>query len=428
MKTSPDPLDGIQRTSVTIAQAREIILDSIFPLGSERIGIEVAQGRVLAEELRSERLIPPLDNSAMDGFAVRAQDLDRVPATLRVVEDLPAGRATDRKLGPGEAARIMTGAAIPRGADAVVMVEATEAADSSRDGKGGSVRVLGGVQPGENIRRAGADVSPGTLIGGPGTRLAPAAVGMLAAIGRTQVRVAARPRVAILATGDEIVEPDQLGDDGRIASSNSYALCAAVSEIGAVPVYLGIAPDRPDEIEATFREALRCDAVVSTGGVSVGDRDYVKGVLAGMGGSLRLWRVQMKPGAPLAFCVLDGCPVFGLPGNPASTLVTFEQFVRPGLLRMMHHRQIYRPVEAAVLQDAYSKPPGRLHLVRVTLERRSGVLRARLAGDQSSGVLLTMMRADGLAVVEAETTQLPAGSEVRVQLLGRDDLREEPGF
>ena len=428
MGTFADPPDGIQRTRVTIAEAREIILDSLSPLGSEGVGIELARGRVLAEELRSDRLIPPRDNSGMDGFAVRAQDLGRLPATLRVVEELPAGRATHRKLGPGEAARIMTGAAIPQGADAVVMVEATEEAPSSGDAPRGSVRVLASVRPGENIRRAGADVMPGTLIGGPGTRLGPAAVGMLAAIGRTQVRVAARPRVAILATGDEIVEPDQLTDDGRIASSNSYALCAAVSEIGAVPVYLGIAPDRPDEIEARFREALRCDAVVSSGGVSVGDRDYVKRVLSEMGGRLRLWRVQMKPGAPLAFCTLDNRPVFGLPGNPVSTLVSFEQFVRPALLRMMHHRRIYRPVEAAVLLDPYSKPLGRLHLVRVTLERRSGALDARLAGDQSSGVLLSTVRADGLAIVEAGTTQLPAGSEVRVQLLGRDDLQAEPGF
>ncbi len=416
----------VQRTRVTIPEALEIILESVSRVGAETVGIEAAQGRVLAEEVRSERLIPPRDNSAMDGFAVRTEDLSAVPDLLRVVEDLPAGSDPGRKLGPGEVARIMTGAPIPAGADAVVMVESTEAVNSGVGEE--SVRVMERVAPGQNIRRAGSDVSPGTQVGEPGRPLGPAGLGMLAAIGRTRVSVRARARVAILATGDEIVEPDALRDDGRIASSNSYALCAAVTEIGALPVYLGIAPDRPDEIEARLREALRCDAVVTTGGVSVGDRDHIKGVLAKLGGQLRLWRVQMKPGAPLAFSVLEDRPVFGLPGNPVSTLVTFEQFVRPALLQMMGHDRIYRPVAIARLEDAYRKPPGRAHFARVTLERRGTELFARLTGDQSSGVLLSMLRADALAMIAADTEELPPGSEVPVQLLDRSDLCPEPGF
>jgi molybdopterin molybdotransferase len=315
----------------------------------------------------------------------------------------------------------MTGAAIPDGADAVVMVERTRA-------RGAEVEVLETAATGDNVRRAGSDVSPGDAIASAGDVLRPALVGMLAALGRSSALVRARPRVAVLATGDEIVEPEALRDDGRIASSNSYTLCAALAEIGAEPVYLGIAPDRPDAIEARLREALRCDAAITTGGVSVGDRDYARSVLAGLGGSMRLWRIAVRPGAPMAFAVVDGRPVFALPGNPVSTLVAFEELVRPALLRMMGHRRVYRPVAPAILDEDYRKPAGRLHLVRVRLALRDGALHARPTGDQSSGILLSMVRADALAIVPAEVNRVAAGSEVLVQLLARDDLREEPGF
>src|SRR5262245_33354967 len=243
-----------EHLAVSVAEARELILGSVRGLGVETVGIGEAGGRVLAEEVRSEISIPPADNSAMDGFAVRAEDAARVPATLRVVLDLPAGKRPDRKLAPGEAARIMTGAAVPEGADAVVMVEDTE-------GQGDQVRILAAAKAGQNVRRAGSDVRPGTVIASPGAVLRAPHLGMLAALGRTQVAVRARPRVAVLATGDELVEPDRLRDDGRIVSSNSYALCAALREIGAEPVYLGISPDEPEEIANRFRAALACDAV-----------------------------------------------------------------------------------------------------------------------------------------------------------------------
>jgi molybdopterin molybdotransferase len=251
---------------------------------------------------------------------------------------------------------------------------------------------------------------------------------MLAAIGRTTVRVAQRPRVAVLSTGDELVEPDRLTGDGRIVSSNSYNLQAALREIGCASVYLGIAPDRPEEIEARFRQALACDAVISTGGVSVGDRDWIKQVLAGLGGRMRLWRVRMKPGAPLAFAQVDGRPVFGLPGNPVSTSVAFEQFVRPALLRMSGLRALFRPVIRATLVSDYKKAPGRLHFVRVRLETRGAETLAHPTGDQGSHILLSMVHADGLAVVPEDAPRLAAGSEVLVQLLARDDLHEDAGF
>jgi molybdopterin molybdotransferase len=410
-----------EREDVTLAEARELILSAIRPIGGETVSLGDAVGRVLLEEIEADRAIPPQDNSAMDGFAVRSADVAGTPAVLRVVEELPAGRSSSRPIGRGEAARIMTGAAIPEGSDCVIRVEDTEA-------EGERVRVLEPGEPGLNVRAAGCDVRPGTPIAAAGSLLGPPQIGMLAALGRTVVRVAARARVAILATGDELVEPDRLREDGRIATSNSYALLAAVQEAGAVPVYLGIAPDRPAEIAERLREAARCDAVVSTGGVSVGEHDHIKRVLSSLGGEMRLWRVRMRPGAPLAFVMLGGRPIFGLPGNPVSSLVTFEQFVRPALLKMMGHTRIFRPVAQAVLVEGFEKPRGRMYLVRVTLEERDGELFARLTGEQSSAVLLSMVRADALAMIPADSSGVPAGGRVAVQLLRRSDLREEPGF
>jgi molybdopterin molybdotransferase len=410
-----------ERTAVSVAEARALILESVTPLGTETVGLAEASGRVLAEEIRAGVLIPPADNSAMDGYAVRAADAVTAPVELRVGEDLPAGKRSQRKLLPGEAARIMTGAALPEGADSVVMVEDTET-------EGARVRLHRTVTLGQHVRRAGEDVRPGVLVAEPGSVLRAPLVGMLAALGRSVVAVRARPRVAVLATGDELVEPDRLRDDGRIASSNSYALCAALREIGAEPVYLGIAPDEPDEIAARFRAALTCDAVISSGGVSVGDRDWIKQVLVGLGGKMRLWRIAMRPGAPLAFVLVGEKPVFGLPGNPVSTFVTFEQFVRPSLLRMMGHGKVFRPVESARLDADYAKPAGRAHFVRVALERRGDELWARPSGEQGSNILLSLVRADGLAFVASEVTRVARGERVPVQLLYADTLCGEPGI
>jgi molybdopterin molybdotransferase len=410
-----------ERTAVSVAEARALILESVTPLGTETVGLAEASGRVLAEEIRAGVLIPPADNSAMDGYAVRAADAVTAPVELRVGEDLPAGKRSQRKLLPGEAARIMTGAALPEGADSVVMVEDTET-------EGARVRLHRTVTLGQHVRRAGEDVRPGVLVAEPGAVLRAPLVGMLAALGRSVVAVRARPRVAVLATGDELVEPDRLRDDGRIASSNSYALAAALREIGAEPVYLGISPDRPDEIARRFRAALACDAVISSGGVSVGDHDWIKQVLVELGGRMRLWRVRMRPGAPLAFTCVGTTPVFGLPGNPVSTLVTFELFARPALLAMMGHTRVYRAVEPARLADDFTKPAGRAHFMRVTLERRDGPLHARATGDQSSGILLSMVRADGLAFFPEDATLTAAGALVPVLRLDSDDLRAEPGF
>jgi len=424
MRQSPDPSRKSEipkRTAVSVAEARELILASLPALGVETVGLREATDRVLAEDIAAERLIPPRDNSAMDGYALRAEDATDAPARLAIVEEIAAGHDPQRKLGPGEAARILTGAAVPEGADAVVMQEQTR-----RDGS--EVILEESVSEGQHIRRAGSDVRPGTQVLAKGRGLRAADIGMLAALGRTQISVVTRARVAILATGDELVEPDRLRDDGRIVASNSYALQAALLEAGAEPVLLGISRDEPELIAEAFRRALRCDAVISTGGVSVGDRDWIKQVLAELGGDMRLWRVRMKPGAPLAYVVLDGRPVFGLPGNPVSSLVTFEQFVRPALLTMMGHTDVFRPVERAQLSEDYRKPAGRAHFVRVRVDSREGRLHATPTGDQSSGVLLSMVQANGLAFVPEDETWLRAGGEVPVIMLRRDDLRPEPGY
>lgn len=409
------------RDSVSIAEARARVLSAIAPLGSETVGLRDALGRVLAEPVDADRLIPPADNSAMDGFALRSEDAARLPSRLRVVDEIAAGARPSRKLGPGDAARILTGAPIPEGADAVVMQEAARL-------EGTSLELLETVRRGDHIRRAGADVSPGLRILEPGRRLRPADLGMLSALGRTQLAVVVRARVAILATGDELVEPDRLQDDGRIVSSNSYGLQAAVLDAGAEPVLLGISRDEPAAIAESFRRALHCDVVISTGGVSVGDRDWIKSVLAELGGDMRLWRVRMKPGAPLAFVMLEGRPVFGLPGNPVSTLVTFEQFVRPALLSMMGRCEIFRPVERVRLAETYRKSAGRAHFVRVELERGDGLPVARACADQNSGSLLSMVRADALVFISEDATLVSAQSEVPAILLGGEALRSEPGY
>lgn len=412
-----------RRSSVSIAEARDIILAAIVPLGPQRCPIREAVGRILAERIDSDRSIPPADNSAMDGYAVRAEDLETAPVELQVIGVAAAGHAAPQRLASGQAIRILTGAAIPTGADAVVMQEDTELS-------GTSLSVLEPVSRGQHIRRAGCDVAPGTPIAAPGEQLSPALVGMCAALGRSDLEVIRRPRVAILATGDELVEPEDLQDDGRIVTSNSYTLFAALTALGVEPVYLGIARDEPDIIEEHFRRGLECDAVISTGGVSVGDRDWIKQVLAKIGGEMHLWRVLMKPGAPLAFVTVAGRPVFGLPGNPVSTLVAFEQFVRPALLKMMGHTRIYRPTASAELTQPYKKPAGRAHLIRVKLETRAedGRLLATPTGDQSSAILLSMVEAQGLAFVAESVEQVAAGEALSVQLLGRDDFVESPGF
>jgi molybdopterin molybdotransferase len=413
------------RTDLSAAEAQRVVLAAVAPLPAETCATADALGRVLAEPIHSRRTLPPWDVSAMDGYAVRAGDLADLPAVLSVAFEVAAGGDRARALPPGTAARIFTGAPLPPGADAVVRQE-----DCEREADRVRIRVPARV--GEHVRPAGEDVCDGDRVLEPGTRLGPGPLGLLAALGRSVVAVHQRPRVAIVSGGDELVEPDGDARDGRIVSSNSYSIAAQCREVGAEPVYLGIARDTPDELAQYLRAGLSAHVLVSSAGVSVGDRDYVRPVLEQLGCTLLFWGVRIKPGFPLTFGQFGaptaqegpgaGPVVFGLPGNPVSAMVTFEQFVRPALRRLAGHRALFRPRITAVLGEPLAKPAGRLHLVRVQLARDHGRIIATSTGNQSSGVLRSMALAQGLLVFPAEASALRAGDAVQVQVLEEDFL------
>ena len=418
------------RTDIPAAEALAAILAETPVLPAETTDVRSALGRVLAEPIASRRRIPPADNSAMDGYAVRRADLASAsggrPVELRVAFEVAAGGAPREALGPGEAARILTGAPLPAGADAVVRQE-----DALR--RGDRVYIAQEPKPRENVRDAGEDVEIGDVVLEPGRAIGPAEAGMLASLGRGVVAVRQRPRVAILSGGDELVEPDGDVAGGRIVSSNSWSIAAQCRELGAEPTYLGIARDTPEDIERRLRAGLAADVIVSSAGVSVGDRDFVRGVLEKLGCRLHFWGVRIKPGFPLAFGQVGedrrGPLVFGLPGNPVSAMMTFEQFVRPALLRMQGAQRLYRPVVRARLAEGMRKKPGRMHFVRVTLERDGDTVVARSTGNQSSGVLKSMTRAHGILIFPAEASELASGATASVQVLDADFLAADaPGF
>jgi molybdopterin molybdotransferase len=402
---------------LTVEEALEKILARIEPLGTEKVSLLDALGRVIAEDIDTSRDIPPLDNSGMDGYAVRWEDvgkasLDR-PVRLDVTEDLPAGFIATRPVGKGEAIRIMTGAPIPAGGDTVVPVEETRK-------EGSEVLIFKAVAKGDCIRKAGEDVKRGDRIIWAGDPVRPAEVGMLASVKRSFVSVYQRPQVAILCTGDELVDVDEELVDPKIVSSNSYTLAAQVRDCGAIPIQLGIARDRKEDIEAKLRQGLRADVLISSAGVSVGDYDFVKEVLLDLGVEMVFWKVAMKPGKPLAFGALAGKPVFGLPGNPVSSMVSFEQFVRPSLLKIMGHRRLTRPVIEAILKEDIRKEPGRRHFIRASVSFERDHYFVTTTGDQGSGILRSMVKANGLVIIPEGTEWVKAGEKVRVQLLDRN--------
>src|SRR4030043_1708940 len=330
---------------ITVDDALDKILSHIHPLGFEKVSILDALGRVIGEDIYAKRNIPPLDNSGMDGDALRFEDIQKAckesPVRLEVIEDLPAGFISAKTLDRGKAIRIMTGAPIPKGADTVIPVEETKRGD-------GFVLVFKAAGIGENIRKSGEDVKKGDRVISHGDIIRPAEVGMLASVGRSFVSVYQRPLVAILCTGDELVDVDGELDEVKIISSNSYTLAAQVKDCGAIPLQLGIAKDRKEEIEEKLRLGIRADVLISSAGVSVGDYDFVKDVMKNLGMEMLFWKVAMRPGHPLAFGTIGNKPVFGLPGNPVSSMISFEQFVRPSLLRMMGCRQLFRPIIDAI--------------------------------------------------------------------------------
>lgn len=418
---------------LSVESALKIILDEIGVMGLERIYILSSLGRVLGEDVPSPRDNPAWDNSAMDGYAVRVIDTSGAskdnPVTLQVVEDLPAGYVAKRVIRDGEAIRIMTGAPIPEGADAVVMVEETEIQKQGVMGKGQGVKIFKEAKPGDNIRKRGEDFKKGDIVLKRGSVIRPAEVCMLAAIGKSFVSVYQRPRVAILSTGDELVEIDETLGEGQIFNTNSYALFAQVKECGAEPVQIGIARDKREDLREKLTFATASDCIVSSGGVSVGDFDYVKDVLKDMGTEMRFWKVAIKPGKPLAFGVIGGRPAFGLPGNPISSMVAFEQFVRPTLLKMMGRSDIFRRTVDAILTDDIKKKPGRLHFLRAGLDIKGGDYYVTPLEGQGSSVLSSMVKANSLIILPEDGTTFPKDARVKVQPLDDSLLFQgEPGY
>jgi molybdopterin molybdotransferase len=402
---------------ISVEEALDKILSHIQPLGFEKVSLLEALGRAMAEDIYASRDIPPFDNSGMDGYAVRWEDIQRAsadhPVRLEVIEDLPAGSISVKTVRNGEAIRIMTGAHIPKGIDTIVPVEETK-----KDGK--FVLILKAVPHGRHIRRAGGDVKKGDRIIARGDWVRPAEVGMIATMGRSFVSVYQKPLVAILCTGEELVDVDEDLDGIKIVSSNSYTLAAQVKDCGAIPLQLGIAKDRKLEIEEKLRQGLRADVIVSSAGISVGDYDFVREALRDLGMEMVFWGVAMKPGKPVAFGRIQGKPVFGLPGNPVSSMVAFEQFVRPALLKMMGYRQLFRPVIEAVLKEDIEKEPGRRHFVRSFVTFEDGRYFVTSTGPQGSDILTSMVRANGLTVIPEDRKLVRAGEKVKVQLLDKN--------
>jgi molybdopterin molybdotransferase len=400
-------------------EALKTVLDSVSPLTHlETVELHSASGRVLGVDIYADTDLPGFDNSAMDGYAVAASDtvpaVPGEPLLLRVVDEIPAGGRPTRELGRAEAVRIMTGAPLPTGADAVVMVEDTETISENGTEL---VRITGSVAPGENARRAGEDVRSGDLVMSRGRLIRPVDIGLLAALGCAAVRVVRPPEVAVLSTGSELVGIADTPGPGQVRDVNSITLCAGIAACGCLPLNLGYVTDNEAELASKIAEGLRHDMFLVTGGVSVGKYDMVKRALAAAGADVKFWKVAIKPGKPLVFAVHDGRPVFGLPGNPVSALVAFEVFVKPALAKLCGRTGLVEPEVFAVIEDDFQKKPGRRHFVRVLVSVRDGRYYAKVTGPQGSGMLSSMVRANGLAVIPEEAEVVRKGESVRVRLI-----------
>lgn len=413
-------------TMLSVEEALERVLALCRSLDAEQKTLSQALGHVLAGDVISLFDVPPLDNSAMDGYAVQANDLvgasKSSPVWLDVIGYVAAGQLPDVNVRPGTAVRIMTGAPLPPGADAVVPFEDT---DESAQGhsKIGSKRIaiFTRMDPSSYVRAAGRDIRAGQQVFHRGTLLRSPHVGVLASLGIKTVKVVRRPQVAILATGDELVGSGEELMPGRIYDSNSVGVASEVTRSGGEPRLLGIAPDEVDELSARIEEGLNADLLITTGGVSKGDYDIVKDVLAKRG-KIEFWSVRMRPAKPLAFGILSGpggrdVPHLGLPGNPVSALVAFEQFGRPAVLKMMGRTDLARPVIKAVLEDPIHNADGRRVYARAVITKRNGVYYAKLAGHQDSNILTSMVRANGLAICPEEVSVKEVGEVVKVQMI-----------
>ena len=412
---------------ISVEQALEKILSYIDVLEEEQKPILDSVGQVLAEDIYSAIDIPPLDNSAMDGYAVRAEDTrgasQQSPRFLRVIDTVMAGSISEHSVEPGTAIRIMTGAPIPEGADSVVRFEDTD--EAQRKGASGEIGILCEVNTGLDIRRAGEDIARGSIVLRRGVVIRPSEVGVLASLGRSKVKVIRCPIVAILATGSELVDINQPLPAGKIYDSNTYSVAALIRRYGGIPKILGVALDSEDSLMAKLRQGRDADMLITTGGVSIGDYDVVKDVLA-KEGEVVFWKVRMKPGRPLAFGRIKGAGKagvagdiihLGLPGNPVSVMITFELFARPAILKMMGKKNLAKPTIEAVIEEPIKNKGGYCIFARAIVEKRDGQYFARLTGPQGSGILTSMTSANGLVVVPEDKLEVDRGDIVQVMML-----------
>ncbi len=420
---------------LTPADAARQIVTEIRILPAECIPLLDALDRVLTMDVKSPIDLPPWDNSAMDGYAVRSGDFVTAAGgaegagaavELRVVEYLPAGKFPKKALGPGECTRIFTGAPLPKGADGVIRQEDATPLDGNR------VRIDQTRDVGKNLRRRGEDIQKESLVLTRGTPLGPAQLGVLASIGESEVFVHRRPRVAFFGSGDEIAELDErdaILRGRKVASSNTYTLLAMIRRAGAEPINLGIAKDDPNELRARVKAAFTSDLLVTTAGVSMGEHDYVRQVLDEVKATPKFWKIAMRPGAPVGFGVIGALPWIGLPGNPVSTMVTFELFVRPAIRKMLGHANLFRrTVQVTVAEPIELGPPLRHFLRAVVTEGADGNRTAKLAGPQGSGILTSMAKANALLIVPEDKPKVAAGEQLAAMLLDDPIHTPEPTF
>ncbi|UCE19326.1 MAG: molybdopterin molybdotransferase MoeA [Gemmatimonadota bacterium] len=394
--------------------ALHIVLRNVKEIGSEKVKVLFSLDRVLAEDIYAQSNVPPFDNSAMDGYALLASDTKKSPSGLKVeldvIEDVPAGYVATKNLARGQAIRIMTGAPIPCGADAVIMVENTNI-------NGRKVEILKEIRKGTNIRKTGENIGEGDLVIKKGVLIRPAEIGLLASLGKKWVQVNKMPQVAILATGDELVDPDHKLRPGKIRNSNSSILYTQILKCGGIPIDLGIACDEAKVIKEKLLSGLMADMILVSGGISVGAYDLVKDILAELGTRMKFWKVAMKPGKPLAFGLIKGKPVFGLPGNPVSSMVSFEQFVKPAIFKMSGRKHRLQPLVNAIVMEDIRINPGRVHFIRAKTIVNNGVYYTSPSGPQGSGILRSMSQANSLIVLPENLSFVEKDSNVKIQIL-----------
>jgi len=410
---------------IKVEEALNTILNSVRGLDTEVVRLTDSLGRTLAEDVLSNFDIPAFDNSGMDGYSLKSSDTigasPETPKTLKVIEELRAGIISSLEIKNGETIKIMTGAPIPPGADSVIMAEDAErlafTKKSAVGGQRSTVKIFKEVKAGENIRKAGEDIKGGELVIQRGSLLGPAHVGVLAALGISKIKVIRRPAVAILATGDELIDVKGKVKLGKVRTSNTYTLYSQILNCGGIPVNIGIAKDDLRDLRKKIKSALGCDVIVTSGGVSMGDYDFVKDVLRSLGGKIKFWKIAMRPGKPVLFGMIKGKPFFGLPGNPVSSMVSFEMFVKPAILKMLCQKADDRKEVEAILDEDIEKKKGLRFFFRGVTRWENGVYLTRTTGPQGSAILKSMMLANSLIILPEEEEYIKKGSRVRIRFL-----------